>query len=161
MELQGNPGDAVVIGELHRLLPVGDQNLVPLVVQNLAIIRGPGAGDPVGILGAGAVPGAAGEGDDGIQSQQLRRQNRLLKDLVVMLRNLLLGVHRVSMAGQGGDLQAVLCQKLFQSLGFGGILDQLLPLKVIAVGVASCAQLHHFHSQAAEIAERLLGRLVL
>ena len=50
VHLKGDLGDAMLLGKGGGLLPIGNQNLVPLVVEDLSKIVRPGAGDPVGGL---------------------------------------------------------------------------------------------------------------
>ena len=61
--------NTVSFAELTGLFPIGDQLLVPLPIKDSKEVLGPGAGDPVGILGALAVTWTAGEGDHGVNAK--------------------------------------------------------------------------------------------
>ena len=55
MRLEGDLLHAVIRREFRLLAPIGDDDFVPLPLQDGKEIRRPGAGDPVGILRAGVL----------------------------------------------------------------------------------------------------------
>ena len=161
VQLQGNLRHAVLPGEGDEALPVGDQHLIPLVVQNSQIVVRPGAGHPVGIFGFRAVPGAAGEAGDGVDAELFRQQHRLAHIAVIALRQGLVRVDGVSVAGQGADGEAGVLQRLLQLCQLLLIGQQLGGVEVGLAGVAAAAGLQGLDAEALENLQRLGQGLVL
>src|SRR5580704_12691810 len=87
---------AMVSGELRVLGPIGRDDLVPLPVEDLAVVGRPGAGDPVGSSGVRRIAGASGEVDYHRDTQHLGEQDGLAAHLPVLLRAGSIGMQRVA-----------------------------------------------------------------
>ena len=57
MELKSDLVDAVLLCEGNKVFPVGDKNLVPLIVKNLKIVVRPGQVTQLGYFAPGWSPG--------------------------------------------------------------------------------------------------------
>ena len=136
VHLEGDFLDSVLRREGRGLLPVGNQNLVPLPVENLRVVVRPRACDPVGVLRIGAVAGAAGEADYRVDAELLAHEDRVDEVVVVLFRDFLVRVDRIAVAAEGADLQAVPVHRLLE------LAERLLVVKKdlgLAVGVARVA----------------------
>ena len=156
VHLKGDVGDVVGQGEGARLLPVGNDLLVPLPIQDGQEVLGPGAGDPVGVLGTLVVAGAAREGDDGVHAHLLGQQDGIAEVGVEGLGNGLVGVEGVTVAGQGADLHVVLLQGGDELIVLGGVGQQLCGVAVSLAGVTARAQLHGVDTQTRQDGEGLV-----
>ena len=159
VHLKGDVGDVVGQGEGAGLLPVGNDLLVPLPVQDGQEVLGPGAGDPVGVLGTLVVAGAAREGDDGIHAHLLGQQDRVAEVLVELLGDGLVGVEGVTVGGQSADLHIVLLQGGHELVILGGVGQQLLGVAVSLAGVTARAQLNGVDAQTRQDLEGLVQGL--
>ena len=146
MQLQRDLVNVMSPGEGGLFLPVGDQHFVPLVLQRLAEVIGPGAGDPVGALVAGGAAGAAGEGVDHGNTQLLGQQDGVGEVLLVAGRDGGIGMDHVAVGAQGADLQAVLVDGIQKLLALGIVSQKSLRVAVCLAGEAAAADLHHLHA---------------
>ena len=159
VHLKGDVGDVVGQSEGTCLLPVGNDLLVPLPVQNGQEVLGPGAGDPVGVLGTLVVAGAAREGDDGVHTHLLGQQNGVAEVGVEGLGNGLVGMEGIAVAGQSADLYVVLLQSGDELVVLGGIGQELRGVAVSLAGVTARAQLYGVNAQTGEDLQSLLQSL--
>ena len=97
MHFQSDLSNAVLSGEGRRFPPIGNEDLVPLVVQNLLKILRPGTGDPVGIVGVRIAAGAAGKGVDSAEPQPLGQQDRVPYGFIIGPGRLRIGMDRIAM----------------------------------------------------------------
>ena len=105
MRLKGDLLHSVTGGELCLLFPIGDGDLLPLPPEDGEEIRGPGAGDPVGIFGADVITGAAREsGDDG-DIDPGGEADGGLENLVMLAGEGVVGMNGIAVAGERGDLE--------------------------------------------------------
>ena len=99
--------NAVFGAEFTGLFPIRNELLIPLPIMNRKEVLGPGAGYPVGVLRAFAVAGAAGEADNGVNTELFCKKSRITDVLVISCGNLRVGVNGVSMACESADLNVV------------------------------------------------------
>ena len=158
MHLKSNALYVVCLGKGAGLLPVGDQNLVPLPVQNLEEVLGPRAGYPVRILGIRRVTGTAGEGDHGVHAQLLRQQNALAEIGVECFGDSLVGMNRVAVAGQSADLKTVFLKKTLELGQLGLVVQQNVGIAVCLAGITAAADLHRFNAHGLELRQYVLQR---
>ena len=156
MQLKGNLRHPMGLGELHLLLPVGNQHLVPLVLQNLAEVIRPGAGDPVGRPVLFASAGASREGVHHGHMQLLRQQYGIVEILLEALRDGGVGMYHVAVAAQGADFQMVLVQRLHELLPLPLVGQKLRRVAVGLAGEAAAADLHHLHAPLRQELTRLV-----
>ena len=156
VQLQGDFIHAVGLGKCGKVLPVGDQYLVPLPFQNFGVILRPGAGHPVGILGPLVVSGAAGKGVYLVDAQLFRQQDSVAHHTVVLFGKLLVGVDRVPVAGEGADFHAVFLNQTHEFIPLFLTVQQNLRVAVGAAGVVPAANLHHLDSQGLKVFQRIL-----
>ena len=159
VHLKGDVGDVVGQGEGTRLLPVGNDLLIPLPVQDGEKILGPGAGDPVGVLGALVVAGAAREGDDGIHAHLLGQQDRVAEVGVEGRGDGRVGMEGVAVAGQRAHLHVVLLQGGDEFIVLGGVGQQLGGVAVSLAGVTARAQLYGVDAQTGQNLQGLVKGL--
>src|SRR6185295_15853722 len=69
--------DAIFFQERHGLLPVGDHDVVPLVIEDFEVIRRPRACHPIGTLVPPRASGAAAEGDYDSDAELIGESHRL------------------------------------------------------------------------------------
>ena len=93
--------------ELGLLRPVRNEDVVPLVGEDVREVRWPGAGDPVRRAIRLGAAGAAAEGDDDIGPELRRQLDRPLEGGVIRLGESRHGVHRIAVHGESRDLEAV------------------------------------------------------
>ena len=98
----------MVLQERVLLRPVGDDDLVPLVVQDVAEVVGPRAGDPVRVGGGGAIARAAAEAVDDRDAEQAGDLDAVDERLGVFGGDGLVRVKGVAVAGNRGDGQAAI-----------------------------------------------------
>ena len=159
VHLKGDVGDVVSQGKGTGLLPVGNDLLVPLPVQDGEEVLGPGASDPVGVLGTLVVAGAAREGDDGVNTHLLGQQDGVAEVLIELGGDLLVGVEGVTVSGQSANRDVVLLQGGDELVVLGGVGQELLGVAVSLTGITAGAQLHRVNAQAGEDLQGLLQGL--
>ena len=137
-------------------LPVGDQLLIPLPIQNGKEILRPRAGHPVGVLGFLAVAGTAGEGDDRIDTHLFRQQNRIAEISVVACRQFPVGVQGVAVRRQGADLHVILFEECHEGVILCRVSQQLFGVAVRLAGVAARAELHRVDVHRRQDLQRFL-----
>ena len=141
VHLKGDLGHAMLLGKCGGLFPIGDQNLVPLIVEDLAEIIGPGAGHPVGRLVGGRSTGTAREGHDGVNTQLLSQQHRVVEIVVIALGDRGIGMHRVAMAGKAGKRHVVTRKRVLELRELRVVRKQNLGVCMILAGIAAAADL--------------------
>ena len=142
--------------ESGLFLPVGDQNIVPLVLQGSGEILGPGAGDPVGGLVAGGAAGAAGERVDHGNAQLLSQKNCIDKILFIRSSNSGVGMDHVAVSAQGADLQTMLMNGIQELLALLLVSQQFLSIAMGVARAAAAANLNSLNALGSEIAASLI-----
>ena len=140
---------AVIGGEFGLLDPVGRHLGFPLPLQDLQVVRRPGAGDPVGPLGFVAIARAAGKIDDHGNAQFLGQADGFAADVLIVLGALLIGVQRIAVAAQRADGEAVIRQLLLEFVQFG-LAVQHGQLAVWIARVIACPEFHRIDIDALE-----------
>ena len=158
MHFEGNLLNAVGAHELDFLLPVRNQNLVPLILENLGIIVRPGAGDPVGGLVVLAAAGAAGEGYHGVHMHFLGEHDGVFKVLMELPGDFLVGMHGVAMGGQRRDFEVVFLQGREHFVDLLGMCEEF---PGVTVRLAGEADFHGLHAQTGKILAGVLKGSVL
>ena len=138
--------NAVRRGEGGRLFPVGDQHVVPLILQCGAEIRRPGAGDPVWGFVQRAAAGAAAEPHDAADAQLLRQQYGAYEIVVIRLRDRSVGVYGVAVHAQRGNLQPVPPEGFLERAQFLFVVQQYGGVAVRLAGIAAAAHLHRLYA---------------
>ena len=156
VHLQRDFVHAVGLGEGDKVLPIGDENFLPLPIHHLAKLVGPGADHPVGVLGLGAVAGAAGEAVNLMDAQLLRHEDGVVHIVVKLLGNLLVGMDGVAVAAQSADFQAGLLDGLYKLVELGLVVEQHAGVAVVLAGIAAAADFHHLGAQGLKIGKSLL-----
>jgi hypothetical protein len=87
-------------GETLHFAPVGDGDLIPLVIEHLQELRRPGTGDPVGGLVARRARRQAGERIDDRHAERLRQPDGLAQFLVGPRRHGRVGAERIVVDAQ-------------------------------------------------------------
>ena len=160
MQFNGHP-DPSLFGAAGRLLPVGQQHLIPLIVQNPGVVVRPGAGHPVGGAVRPAASRAAGEGHHRVHLQQVGQTQRVRIDPLEHLGPVRVRMNRISVTGQGGNAHAAIRQKPLQIPGPFRPLQIVGRVTVGRMGVAACAQLHALHLDGAKIGQHFIQRPVV
>ena len=133
------------------LLPIRDEDFVPLVIEDLQVVVRPGAGYPVRVLSALMVAGAAREGNNGINAHLLCEQDGVAEVLVVSLGNLLVGVNVISVSAESGDVHAVLVEQCEEFLILLLIVQQDLGVAVRLSGISARAELERVDSEIVKL----------
>ena len=158
MHLQSNLVHTVSFGKGHEVLPVGNQNFIPLPIQDLQIIIGPSANHPVGIFALRAIAGATREAVDLVNSQLLCHQHGIVHIVVKLLGNLLVGMHRVAVAAQCADLQPGFLNGLDKLLELLLVVKQHTGIAMILTRVTAAADFHHLGTQGFKVGKSLFQR---
>ena len=159
VQLQRDLVDAVRLGERDEVLPVVDEHL-PLVLEDLAEVIRPRAGDPVRILRGLAVAGAAGEAVDLVQAVFFRHEDRVAHVLVVRRGELLVRVNRVAVAGERADLHVILLDDIAEFLELCLVVQQDLRVAVVLAREAAAADFDHLDAHGLEVLQGLFKRHV-
>ena len=158
VQLKADLVHTVVGGEFHEFRPIGEQHIVPLIVQNIAEFIRPRAGDPVRVFRCRAVARTAGEGVDLMDTELFRKQNRLTHFIVELLCNVLVRMHGVAVAADGADFNVVFFDKILEFLQFGFAVQQHLGIRVLFAGIAARTDLHHFDAERGEVFQGFFQR---
>src|SRR6266487_2658081 len=106
MNLQADLADAFTARKRHRLAPIRNDDLVPLVIENLQIIGRPRTSDPIGRTVARRAARAAAEIDDDIDLQPVRQADDLAEIRVELRRRRAPGMERIARRVERRDAQA-------------------------------------------------------
>ncbi len=152
--------DARLLAHAGRLLPVREDALVPLPVEHLQVLGRPRRGDPVRLL-RGRIPAwTPAEGDHLLDTEAAREVDGLLEDPVMIRRDLLVGMKRIPVAGEGADEEPAIVDRLLERLDLRVALEQLRRVAMGVARVGSRADLDGREPQLLQVVERLLERLV-
>ena len=103
--------NAVGLGKLDRLFPVGDKHLVPLPVQNLGGDRRPARYDPVRRVVLRRAARATGHHNDLLDAEQTSQLEGLFYDLLMLLA-FLIRCKLVARAVEHFEHQTALCNRV-------------------------------------------------
>jgi len=140
--------------------PVRNHNFLPLVLEDVAELVGPGASDPVRVDRRRAVARASREAVDARHTQQASEFDAVHKRLVVILRDRLHRVQGVAVARDRGDHEPAAFYVVNQLLPRGVALQQLLNVKVRSPRIRSGSKLNGLNAFGRDDIERLLASLV-
>ena len=110
--------DFLLLEESRLFSPVRQDTLVPLPVQNITELVGPGACHPVRIFCVGPVAGASAEAVDAIQTEHRGKLHSVDEDVVVVLGDGLVGVESVAVDAERSQSQAPLLNGVHQAVAF-------------------------------------------
>ena len=137
-------------------LPIRNQNLIPLPIQDLEEVIRPGAGDPVGVLGTGCITGAAREGNDRVNPHLFCQQHCLAEILIIGCSDFGIGMHGIAVYCQRANADVVFCQSGNKCIVLSGICKQLCRVAVRLAGVAARAKLYGVYAKACNDGQRLI-----
>ena len=157
MHFKGDFGHAAGPGDFGGFLPIGDKDLIPLPVQDFAVVLRPGAGDPVGPFGGFTVAGTAGEGDDRIHAELFRQAAGVHKYLVIRRGLFFIRMDRVAVAGEDADFEVKFLQQVLEFGDFVGIVEIDLGFQMVVIGVTAGAELHGLDSEGMQVGEGIPG----
>src|SRR5205814_4254714 len=118
--------DSVLTGEFRGLLPVRNYLLFPLPIEHLAVFSRPAIGYPIRHRIGGTAARAAGETNDHAHAKAFGQQHCSPECLCITLRNLGIGMHRVTMATERRHLDIAILKFLLPSASFAGVVEQIL-----------------------------------
>ena len=130
----------------NLFFPVRNQNIIPLVLQDLGKIIRPGAGNPVGCLVLRRAAGATGECIYNRNTKLFCQQDRIGQILIEFLCNCFIRMYCIPVCTQCTDLQTIFVncvQKLFL-LVF--ISQKLCRIAVCRSREAAASDLHHLYA---------------
>ena len=149
---------SVSVREADRFFPVWNQHLVPLPIEDLKVIVRPRTSNPVRILRALMVSGTAGKGDYGIDTYFFREQDRVAEIRIVFGCDFFIGMHRVAVSGERGDLKPVFIYRRLEFVKLLFVRKQLRGVAVSLSGIASGAYFHSLHPKGFETRESFVKR---
>ena len=132
---------AMIGGELAMRLPVRRNDLVPLPFKDFQKVRRPGASDPVGKFGVGAVTGAAGKIHHRVHAQFFSQQDGFSRGVGMFVGDRLVGMQRVAVARQRRNGEARVGDLAFEGLQLGRIVQH----GQLGMGVARIIAGAEFH----------------
>ena len=148
----------MVGSEARGRFPIGQHNLVPLVIERLAKIEWPGAGDPIGRTVVWSTTRATREGNDAVDAQFFGHQDSI-GDIGAMRRtDLGVGMQRVGVGAQRADRQAPLIDSIFQSRSGVVILQQFCRFAIAVTHIATTGDLDGLHTHRLNIVQHLIKR---
>ena len=148
--------DIMLFGNFRRPTPVGNANLIPLVIEDLEEVRWPGAGHPVG---AGVARRASRQARENVHrrgTQPFGQFNRLAKDRVGFLVHFLVRADRVPVTTQGADDHPPRLNRLEVSLDLFLADQQFIHRAVMTAGKSTGADLYGSCAGRNDFVERLL-----
>ena len=137
--------------------PIGRHHFVPLPVQHIQIIRRPGAGDPVGRFGIGAVAGAARKIHHRADAQLFGQQDGLPAGLAMLGRDFLVGMQRIAVAGQRRNGQAGIGDLALEGLEFVRLVQQR-QMQMRVAGIIAGAEFHHLDAHGFQLLQHVVQR---
>ena len=155
VHFKGDLGNAVLLGESGGLLPIGDEDLVPLICKDLAKVTGPRAGDPVGGLILGRAAGTAREGHDGINAKLLGEKDSVVEIVVKLLCDLGVGVYGIAVAGKASKRHVMTGKRVLELGKLAFVRKQDLGVCVIASGIAAATDFYSLNATFRKIFESL------
>src|SRR5438874_1828313 len=146
MRLEGD-AYAFVAGLGGFALPVRQQHLIPLIVQNLRELRRPSTGDPVrGTISRSAARTATERTDD-IDSQFRRQAHGDVLGALMPASYRRIGMDGIAMARQSTEGQAMAGEVVFDLLLQGGLREGRLGVEQFALRIGSAGQLDRFQPE--------------
>src|SRR6185437_13552359 len=118
----------------------------------------PAIGNPVGIFVGRVRARATGKTNDDLYAELLRKQHRVTKSPRVARGVLLVGMDRISMAAQRGDLNILVVELLPPGFQLGVVREKLLDRAVLVAGISAGANLDGLGSEARIFIDKLIGR---
>ena len=144
------------------LLPVRNDFFFPLPVLHLGVFGRPAVGDPVwlGVLGSAA--GTTGKTDDDFHAEDFGEEDGLSKGVDVFLGVLGIGVNRVAVTTEGGNLNSAVFKFFQPGFGFGLVGDEFVERAMGIVGIAARADLHGFEAEGGDLVQHgVEGQMVV
>ena len=149
---------ATVPGVGRRFRPVGSGPLVPLPLEGLGEVRRPGAGHPVRLHGLRPTARAAGEGDHRRHPELLGELHRIAVVAIVRLGDLAPRMERITMAGEGADLQPAGGDRVLEPLPRRVVFEQRRGICVRRSGISAHPDLDGLAAGGRDVVQRLLER---
>ena len=138
------------------LLPVRNENLVPLIVKNAEEVIGPGASYPVGCLILSASTGTAGECDDSIYADLLCKENCVYKVLMEGLSDRLIGMNCVTVACKSCKLDIVLLKCINEFRKSLLVCKKLLGVAMSLSGESAGSDLYSLNAESLKLCESFI-----
>src|SRR5262249_45461864 len=133
--------DAFVVRLGRFARPEGDQDVIPLVFQDVREFGRPGTGDPVGRFVAGGTAGTAAEGADRADAELGGQANGGVMGALVPAGQVGVGVDGVAVTGQGADFQPVAGDIVPELLPGGAVGQQRFSVQQWTAGVDAAGEL--------------------
>ncbi len=114
---------AMIGGKFSMLRPIGSYHFVPLPIEDLAVFRRPGTGNPIWADCARGVTRTAGEIHNHRDAQLLGQENSSPTCFAVLLGQGLVRVQRVAVTAQGAYAATLIGQHFLKLCECGAILQ--------------------------------------
>ena len=159
MHLQGDFLNAVRRSKSRRLAPVGNQHLVPLVIQNLRVILRPRARHPVGGFILRAAAGAAAETHDTLDAEPFGQKHRAHEIITEFFRGIRVRMNGIAVSAQRADFQMVLPEHLLKRVQLIVIVQKLCRVAMRFARKAAATDLDRLYAAVREVFHGLGKRL--
>ena len=149
---------AVLFCEFHGVFPIGNQHLVPLIVQNIEVFRRPRAGYPVGLFGIGISAGATGEGYDTFNADLSGENASRLEVLLECFRDFFIGMNAVSVHRDCRNGGVILFESIHQFFTSLWIVNELFGVRVHGSGISAHAEFELMNAVVSQIFKAFVQR---
>src|SRR5205823_12066823 len=113
MHLQSQFVHSMIAGELSGLLPIRNHSFLPLPIENLRVLGRPAIGRPIGHGVGGISSRTSRESDNDTHSQTFGQLYGAPEYLSVALRNLVVGMDRVTVTTEHRHMNVAVFKLLF------------------------------------------------